>query len=116
MFRLVIFFVIGLPSLLLAQSPAIRILTNQVGYESSKPKRAVVEAEAKLSFPAFQLINDSTGKVVYAGKLAFTGPVDKWKHWLFWTIDFSSYTTTGVYRIKVGAASSQPFTIIKNVL
>ena len=116
MFRIAIFFVIGLPSLLRAQSPAIRILTNQVGYESSKSKRAVIEAEAKLTLPAFQLINDSTGKVVYTGKTSFSGPVDKWKRWLFWTIDFSPYTTTGVYRLKVGAASSHPFSIGRNVL
>ncbi|HTI94572.1 MAG TPA: redoxin domain-containing protein [Puia sp.] len=134
MFRLIIFFVVGLPFIVHAQSPAasttkspspagvpgfqasVRILTNQVGYESSKSKRAVIEATNRLTLSAFQLINDSTGKVVYTGKPSFCGPVDKWKHLLFWTIDFSPYSTTGVYRIKVGASSSHPFSIGRNVL
>src|SRR6202012_5260143 len=84
------------PAFLKAQS--LRVLTNQVGYEDSKAKHAVVMADRKLTLPAFYLIDDSTGRIVYHGKLVFSGPVDHWKNWQFWTIDFSPYTTPGVYR------------------
>ena len=114
-FRFIFLFLAFIPGLTRAQSP-IRVLTNQVGYEASKAKRAVVAAETKLALTSFQLINDSTGKIVYSGKPLYSGPVDKWKHWLFWTIDFSAYTTTGVYRVKVGTTSSHPFSIGRNIL
>jgi len=123
-FRVFLLFFAVLPSLTHAQSPStqpgwpspIRVLTNQVGYEASLPKRAVIASETKLNLPAFQLINDSTGKIVYSGKPVYSGPVDKWKHWVFWTIDFSAYATTGVYRLQVGANRSHPFSIGRNIL
>jgi len=105
---------IALPCCLFAQST--RVLVNQVGYEASGPKRAVIEAVGGPAVAGFELVNDSTGKVVYTGTPVFGGPVDKWKHWLFWTIDFSGYRTAGVYRLRAGAASSHPFVIGANVL
>ena len=56
-----------LPALLPAQSRLPQVLTNQVGYEASKPKRAVVVAESRLSLSSFQLIDEGTGKTVYQG-------------------------------------------------
>lgn len=107
-----------LPFLLQAQS--IKVLTNQVGYEGSKAKRAIVIADQQLPIPDFQLVNTETGKVAYSGKTAFSGPVNTWKNWRFWTIDFSPYTTEGKYRVQVTASgkpiSSYPFVIGKNVL
>jgi thiol-disulfide isomerase/thioredoxin len=102
------------------ESPSIKVLTNQVGYESSKPKRAVVIATTHLTLSSFQLIDDSTNKIVYEGKLAYSGPIDKWKHWQTWTIVFSSYTTPGAYRLRVTGpattATSWPFIIGANIL
>ncbi|MCK8490458.1 glycoside hydrolase family 9 protein [Spirosoma sp. RP8] len=107
-----------LPFFLQAQS--IKVLTNQVGYEGSKAKRAIVIADQQLPIPDFQLVNTETGKVAYSGKTAFSGPVNMWKSWRFWTIDFSPYTTEGKYRVQVTALgksiSSYPFVIGKNVL
>ncbi|HTI10942.1 MAG TPA: redoxin family protein [Puia sp.] len=98
----------------------VQVLTNQVGYEDSKAKRAVVVAESRQPIAAFQLVDAATGKVVYEGKPVFIGPVDKWKHWLFWTIDFSAATAAGTYRLRVGLpdgpVNSHPFVIGKNVL
>jgi peroxiredoxin len=112
------FLLLLLPIMLIAQP--LRLLTNQVGYEGSKAKHAVVMAERKLDLPAFYLIDDSTGRIVYQGRPVFSGPVDHWKSWLFWTIDFTPYTKTGVYRLRVtGAGStvmSEPFAIGRNVL
>ncbi|UHG89828.1 glycoside hydrolase family 9 protein [Spirosoma oryzicola] len=104
----------------LLQAQSIKVLTNQVGYEGSKAKRAIVIADQQLSIPDFQLVNTETGKVAYSGKTAFSGPVNTWKNWRFWTIDFSPYTTEGKYRVQVTASgkpiSSYPFVIGKNVL
>ena len=107
-----------LPAALKAQS--LRVLTNQVGYESDKPKRAVVVATRHLPLAFFELIDDSTGKPVYRGKIAYSGPVDKWKDWQFWTIDFTPCTAAGSYRLRAfgpgHTATSWPFIIGANVL
>ncbi|WP_221390718.1 glycoside hydrolase family 9 protein [Dyadobacter sp. NIV53] len=99
---------------------SIKILTNHIGYENTNVKRAVVLAESKLSIPVFQIIDIASGKVVYNGKTQFSGPVAKWKNWLFWTIDFSDVKTEGNYKVQVINAgktiSSYPFVIGKNVL
>ncbi|GGB03970.1 redoxin family protein [Puia dinghuensis] len=114
------FFVLLLlfPAFLRAQS--LRVLTNQVGYEHNKAKRALVMADTRIPLTSFQLIDDTTGKPVYTGKPVFSGPVSKWKHWQLWTIDFTSYSAAGTYRLRVeGAghgATSYPFLIGKNVL
>src|ERR1700743_1052634 len=111
-----------LPALLHAQS--IRVLTNQVGYESSTPKHAVVLAGTKLSLITFELVDDSTGSVSYHGRPVFSGTVDKWKQGQFWPIDFTPCAKAGVYRLRVKgtaamssiAAISEPFLIGRNVL
>lgn len=98
----------------------VRVLTNHVGYESRNAKRAVVVAEGKPGIQSFQLIDTRTGKQVYKGAAIYSGPVQKWKNWQFWTIDFSPYTTEGIYKLEVTVAgrsiSSYPFAIGKNVL
>ncbi|GAB3886650.1 glycoside hydrolase family 9 protein [Spirosoma agri] len=111
-------FLIQLPFLLNAQS--IKVLTNQVGYEGSKAKKAIVVADRTLIIDGFQLIDTKTGKAAYSGKPVFSGQVNKWKNWLFWSIDFSSYTAEGTYQLQVTlpekTVSSYPFEIGKNVL
>src|SRR5919199_5405210 len=111
-------FLLILPFCLYAQS--LKVLTNQVGYEGTKAKRAVVLADRQLAIQQFQLINTSTGKTVYSGKPIYSGPVNKWKNWLFWTIDFSPYTAEGTYQVQVSlpgkAVASHPFAIGKQVL
>jgi len=80
----------------------------------------VIVADSQPTIAAFQLVDEATGKIVYEGKPVFSGPVDKWKHWLFWTIDFSAATAAGTYRLRVslpdGPINSHPFVIGKNVL
>lgn len=102
------------------QAQNVQVLTNHIGYESTKSKRAVILAESKLLIPKFQLIDVSNGRAVYSGKTEFSGPVAKWKNWIFRTIDFSNFKTEGNYQIEVKVAgkivSSYPFLIGKNVL
>ncbi len=100
---------------------AQKILTNQVGYESDGPKRAVVEAQSHFDISTWQLINDSTDKVVSQGKVTYTGPVNHWKNWQFWTIDFTKFSIPGVYHLRVhpagsGPITSYPFRVGKNIL
>ena len=111
---------LSIASFLQAQPPITpRVLTNHVGYETNQPKRAVFIATHQFPPLVFALIDETTGRPVYHGKAIYSGPVDKWKNWLFWTIDFTSFTTPGTYRLKIsapGAASSEPFVIGENVL
>ncbi|MDB5287735.1 MAG: glycoside hydrolase [Mucilaginibacter sp.] len=114
----ILYLVFFIPFFLHAQS--VKVVTNHVGYEDSKAKRAVVVADSKLALNLFNLINVKTGKAAYIGKLVFSGVVDKWKNWQFWTIDFSKYAEPGTYKIQIvmpkGIVSSYPFIIGKNVL
>ena len=102
------------------QAQNVKVLTNHIGYESTKSKHAVVLAESNLSIPTFQLVDVSNKKVVFNGKTKFSGPVAKWKNWVFWTADFSNFKTEGNYQVEVKIAgktvSSYPFIIGKNVL
>lgn len=114
----ILFLLLLAPELLLAQP--VKVLTNHIGYEFNGPKKAVVVADTKENITGFELVETVSGKKVYTGKVNFSGPVDKWKHWLFWTIDFSGYTTNGNYFLRVNIAGkpvqSYPFSIGKNVL
>ena len=106
------------PFFVRAQSP--RILVNQVGYEAGKTKRAIIQTNTRETIAAFQLIDDSTNQRVYTGTPVYSGSVEKWKHWQYYTMDFSGYDKPGVYRITVTIAgrpsTSYPFVIGRNVL
>ncbi len=105
---------------LFVHAQSVKVVTNHVGYEDDKTKHAIIVTDHKLNLTTFSLIDVKTGKTVYTSKPVFSGPVDKWKNWQFWTIDFSPFTTDGTYKIQIdlpdGAVSSYPFLIGKNVL
>lgn len=67
---------------------------------------------------SFQLLNTENREVVFTGKPVFSGPVDKWKKWLFRTVDFSSYRIDGYYTLQISfpgkTIESYPFSIGKN--
>ena len=115
--NLVLLFVC-VPIFLFAQS--VKILTNHVGYEFDEAKKAIIVADSKIEVNSFLLINTNTGLPAFTGKPVFSGSVNKWKNWQFWTIDFSQYTTPGTYQLQVTvsnrAVASYPFVIGKNVL
>ena len=100
-------------------SQNIKIVTNQVGYDIDGAKHAVVVAEHADSIENFQLV-DKDGKQVFNGKVVYTGPVDNWKNWVFYNIDFTPVTTKGTYTLQVSdggkTVTSYPFVIDKNVL
>lgn len=98
----------------------VKVLTNHIGYEAQGAKKAILLCEQKQTFTDFQVVNDASGKAVYTGKPVFNGAINKWRNWLFWTIDFSTYNNVGSYRIIVkhngNTVSSFPFVIEKNLL
>ena len=97
----------------------IKIVTNQVGYDLNEVKHAVIVAEHADSIGSFQLL-DKNGKQVFSGKVVYTGPVDQWKNWAFYTIDFTPVTVKGRYTLQVNdggkTITSYPFVIDKDVL
>jgi hypothetical protein len=113
-----LYLLLGTPLFIQAQS--VKVVTNHVGYEDDKAKHAIIVTDHKLNPARFSLVDAESGKVVYTGKPVFSGPVDKWKNWQFWRIDFSDFTADGTYKLQVtlqgGVVSSYPFLIGKNVL
>ena len=119
LFKRILFAIVVICPILL-QAQTVKVVTNHVGYEADKAKQAIVVVDGKIPPPVFRLINTATGEKVLTGKPVFSGPVDKWKNWVFYTVDFSTITTPGTYSIEVSAPGrwekSYPFTIGKNVL
>jgi hypothetical protein len=98
----------------------ITIVTNQVGYEYNKAKKAIVVAHRKIDIGRFTLADANTDSIVLAGKPVYAGPVNRWKDFVFWTIDFSAATRPGKYKLRAetpgGIVSSYPFTIGSGVI
>jgi hypothetical protein len=105
---------------LFTHAQSVKVVTNHVGYEDDKAKHAIIVTDHKLNITTISLIDVKTGKTVYSNKPIFSGPVDKWKNWQFWTIDFSPFTTDGTYKLQIDlpgrSVSSYPFLIERNVL
>ena len=103
-----------------AWSQSMKILVNHVGYEPSGSKNAVIQGHTGDTFDDFTVRELATGTAVLSDKVRFIGPVQKWKDWVFGTIDFSPVTKEGSFVIEVstgrGAVTSHPLTIQKSVL
>lgn len=101
-------------------SAQIRVLVDQVGYEATAPKVALIEGAEGDRPAGFTLLDDASGRTVLTGSLTFTGPVDRWSNWRFWKADFSSVRSPGHYVLRVttdhGVASSCAFEIGADLL
>ncbi len=108
------------------QAQSLRIVCNQVGYESSGPKHAVLVADRadstmvrRLRTATAELV-DGQDKVVFTVNPVATGRVDDWKNWIFYTIDFSSFPGKGNFRLRMAGTGSniitEPFEIGREVL
>jgi endoglucanase len=90
------------------------IRINLLGYKPNGIKVAVWGSMDSNSPRAFQLVNATTGKIVFessAGKpMGSYGPFTQTLR-----LDFSSFKKAGVYYLKCGQASSPVFTIGKDV-
>jgi len=98
----------------------VRVLVDQVGYETLAQKQAIVEGSEKDSPQKFALVDTDSGKTVYEADLQPSGKVFAWDGRMFWTADFSSWQKTGHYAVEVqtphGYASSCAFDIRDNAL
>ncbi|HEX3986921.1 MAG TPA: glycoside hydrolase family 9 protein [Acidobacteriaceae bacterium] len=79
----------------------VRVLVDQVGYETNAPKAAVIEAPENRSLSGFTLVDDDSGRTVFTGTLQRAGSVDHWRNWHFWKADFSTWRTPGQYVLRV---------------
>lgn len=97
----------------------LKILTNHIGYEPTGPKHAVILGKSGNSISDCEMRNDGTDKQVLSISPKTAGPVEKWKDWYFWTLDFDSFSTEGKYylacRSNAGEVRSFPFAIQRDL-
>ncbi len=98
----------------------VHVLADQVGYESTAPKQAIVAGTAQDDPKKFELVDTDTAKTVYAGDLKPAGQVFDWKGRTFWIADFSGWSQPGHYAVHVHTgtreAQSCPFEIQDDIL
>jgi hypothetical protein len=88
----------------------LRLLVDQVGYETGSPKQALVLGTEQDHPQQFTLIDTDTKKTVFTGDLHPAGKVYKWSGaWgdTYWTADFSAWKTPGHYAIETRDASGE---------
>lgn len=93
----------------------IKFHVNQVGYDAHGPKQAIVESVGKGS--TFDLIDASTNRVVYTGKLIATSEFEEWGGGPYYHVaDFSEYTSESIVKIKIKEYTSHAFKVQRHVL
>jgi Glycosyl hydrolase family 9/Cellulase N-terminal ig-like domain len=99
---------------------AVKILTNHLGYETKGPKYAVILGKAADKVSACALKDDATDRSVLDIAPNSAGPVQKWKDWYFWTLNFDSFASEGKYVIEcatsAGDVRSFPFSVQSDLL
>jgi len=109
--------------LLLGPSAALardqKLLTNHLGYEPHGPKHAVVLGKAGDKVADCSLHDTGTDEKIRPIEAKAVGPVQKWRDWYFWTLDFDSFTREGRYYLQCGTEGgtlrSFPFVIQANL-
>jgi len=88
----------------------MHVLIDQVGYETTAPKQALVQGTKQDDPQQFMLVDAKTGKVVFTGALKPAGQVYDWHAPdgnTYWTADFSSFKTPGQYALETHDAGGQ---------
>ncbi|HXX00217.1 MAG TPA: glycoside hydrolase family 9 protein, partial [Candidatus Acidoferrales bacterium] len=97
-----------------------KVLTNHLGYEAAGPKHAVILGKATDSFSACALKDEASDQQVLSVPAKAAGPVEKWRDWYFWMLDFDSFSTEGQYYLEcaseAGSVRSFPFLVQRNLL
>jgi Glycosyl hydrolase family 9/Cellulase N-terminal ig-like domain len=97
-----------------------KVLTNHLGYETYGPKHAVILGQADDSVSACELRNAASDQRVLTLTPKAVGPVQKWKDWYFWTLEFDSFSTEGQYYLEcttnAGSVRSFPFRVQQDLL
>jgi hypothetical protein len=100
---------------------SVRVIVDQVGYETQATKLAVaVATEGERAPGNFSLVDVDSGKTVLNGRLSSGGEVYNWRGMAFWSADFSAWHEPGRYLVRIawadGQAESCPFAIQSDVL
>ncbi|MCD6396683.1 MAG: hypothetical protein J7L71_04030, partial [Spirochaetaceae bacterium] len=69
----------------------MNILVNHLGYEATGYKKAVIQSSQKIFILECKLVNYNSEEVVSNLPVKEIGPVDNWKDFLYWEIDFSQF-------------------------
>lgn len=85
------------------------IYINQVAFDSSAPKTALIGDEQKYTKPvAFTLVDAVTTKTVFTGKLGRSEQINEWMPGkYFYKADFSAFRQTGKYELCVNVAGKR---------
>lgn len=93
----------------------MRIFTNHFGYLPNSPKIAIVQAPAGLEHLPICLQDCRSKQPLWRGKMEACGPVDQWRDWYFYRVDFSTFAELGHFEFKLlvndQPVASQPFEI-----
>jgi len=87
-------------------SAQVRVLVDQVGYETTAPKVALICGTENGPAAQFTLVDDATSKVVFSGTAEAAGRVDRWGDRTYWKADFSAFRTPGHYILRVATGDS----------
>lgn len=103
-----------------ASASEFKILTNHLGYETHGPKHAVILGHAGDKIFACTLRDYASNSAVLDLKPEATGPVQKWRDWYFWILDFDSFAREGKYVFDCATSSgtlrSFPFHVQTDLL
>jgi hypothetical protein len=98
----------------------LKVLTNHLGYETRGPKHAVILGKGGDTVSSCAVRKNDSGQEALPLSAKASGPVQKWRDWYFWTLDFDSFGTQGRYVIDCatnqGKVRSFPFLVQDNLL
>jgi Glycosyl hydrolase family 9/Cellulase N-terminal ig-like domain len=101
-------------------SAQVRVLVDQVGYETTSSKVALIQGSTEDHPTQFSLIDNATSQVVLTGTLEPSGRVEHWSSRVFWKADFSAWRKPGHYVLRVVggnvSATSCTFEVDANLL
>jgi hypothetical protein len=78
----------------------VHVLVDQVGYDTTAPKQALIEGTSADHPQGYTVVNAESGAVVAQGALQPAGEVFRWGDRVFWTVDFSRVNTPGHYALQ----------------
>jgi hypothetical protein len=98
----------------------LKILSNHLGYETNGPKHAVILGKSGDKVSECTLKQDGDNRVALSITPKPAGPVQKWRDWYFWTLDFDSFASEGKYYLDCnangGSVRSFPFRVQTDLL
>lgn len=103
-----------------ASASDLKVLIDQVGYDTHAPKQAIVASPVGASPQHFRVINADTGKPAWQGELSPAAQVAAWGQNGYAVADFSGLKTPGHYYVELAEGDrdtrSDTFAVQDNVL